>query len=220
VDGYWCGCGALGFGDPDIAPCEDEADLDAPTGGSGESRDALAWRWVEGASESALLANEPGRRTSRRPEIQGTGTHLLPFVWRRVPRQRNRFALVGTAWQNADCWAKVNRALSQHPSCPRSLTERRALYQASRYQTSLGEWSQAHPAGMLALLSQYDHPFARALVAKTVPWLRAHQAEDGLWHHEDLPRPDGTAEPPAPRLATYHIVAALHAFGLLDQLRP
>ncbi|MHC4592785.1 MAG: hypothetical protein ACYS8L_08845, partial [Planctomycetota bacterium] len=97
-----------------------------------------------------------------------------------------------------------------------------AIFQASRYQTSLGEWDQAFPAGMLAFLSLYSDPAAESLVAKTVPWLREHQADDGLWHHEELPRNvrGKLAPPPGPRLATYHIVAALHKFGLLARLRP
>jgi hypothetical protein len=128
---------------------------------------------------------------------------------------------VGTGWQNGDCWSKTNRAISQHPSFPGSLAENLAVYQASRYQTSLGEWDQGFPAGMLAFLSLYHHSAAKSLVIKTIPWLREHQAEDGLWHHEDLPQDEWgkLTEPPEPRFATYHIIAALHRFGLLERLR-
>ena len=146
----------------------------------------------------------------------------MPFLWYAIPGERRAFALVGTGWQNGDCWVKINRALSQHPSCPGSLTERQAVYQASRYQTSLGEWDQGFPAGMLAFLSVYDHATARALAIKSVPWLRLHQGDDGLWHQETLPRSvrGQPAQPAEPRLATYHIVAALERFNLLDGLRP
>ena len=60
------------------------------------------------------------------------------------------------------------------------------------------------------------------MVLKTIPWLREHQKEDGLWHHEDIARWGENARHPAmsPRLGTYHIVAALDAFGLLDRLQP
>jgi hypothetical protein len=75
---------------------------------------------------------------------------------------------------------------------------------------------------MLAFLALYDRSAAKALVIKTIPWLRQHQAGDGTWHHEGLAdsRQKGLARPPAPRLATYHIVSALHKFGLLACLRP
>ena len=78
------------------------------------------------------------------------------------------------------------------------------------------------PAGMLAFLSLYDGPAARPLVMRTVPRLREHQADDGLWHHEDLHRNDWgrPARPPEPRLAALHIVSALHKFGALRLLRP
>ena len=133
-----------------------------------------------------------------------------------------RVALIGAAWQNGDCWAKTNRALAAHPACAGSLAERLAVFQASRYQTALGEWGQGFPAGMLTFLSLYDSPQAKALVIRTVPWLRARQGGDGLWHEEDLPRADWgkPARPAEPRLAACHIVAALARFGLLERLRP
>lgn len=43
---------------------------------------------------------------------------------------------------------------------------------------------------MLAFLSLYNSNAAKSLVAKTVPWLREHQADDGLWHHEELSQDD------------------------------
>ena len=149
------------------------------------------------------------------------GTYVEPFRWHRLPGTDNAMALLGKGWQNGDCWAKVNRVLAAHPACPGSLTERLALFQASRYQTSLGEWPAAFPAGMLPWLAQYPVPAAKALALKTVPWLRAHQADDGLWHQEQLSREStgAKATPPEPRLATYHMAAALHWFGVLDRLR-
>ena len=150
------------------------------------------------------------------------GTHVEPFCWYRIPGRGAVFALVGSAWQNGDCWAKTNRALSQHPTCPGSVVEDLAVFQASRYQTSLGEWDQGFPGGMLSFLSLYDNPVAKSLVMKTVPWLREHQGDDGLWDHSELPQDDWgkLARPPNPRLTTYHIVHSLHKLGLLDRLRP
>ena len=212
--GYWCGCGALGLHDPDIPADEGEPDFALRAAAEDGACDLSPWRWVTGPEECAQLANEIER--------YDRGTSLEPFVWYRLPGNSRCFALVGTAWQNGDCCVKTNRALSQHPACPGSLVERQALSQVSRYQNSLGEWDQGFPAGMVAWLSLYAHPAAKALVAKTVPWLRHNQASDGLWHHEELPRKDWgkPATPPQPRLATYHIVAALARFGLLERLRP
>jgi len=212
--GYWCGCGALGLYDADIPASGEPPDLDVRRVAEDGQRDLSTWRWAGDAAESARLAN--------RPDVPERGTHVEPFSWLRIPGEDDRFALVGTGWQNGDCWVKANRALSQHPSRPGSVTERQAIYQASRYQTSLGEWDQAFPAGMLAFLSLYDHAAAKALVIKSIPWLRAHQRDDGLWHHDELPRKEWgrPAHPPAPRLVTYHIIAALNRFGVLQRLRP
>jgi hypothetical protein len=143
---------------------------------------------------------------------------------------------VGAYWQNADCWARSNRALTQFPGCTGSLTEFYALFQCHLYQTSLGEWDQGSPGGMLRFILEVtrlaraqsavnDSPllrFAKVMIMKTIPWLRENQHDDGLWRHEDLPRWDEHARHPAmsPELGTYHIVAALHAFGLLDRVRP
>jgi len=148
--------------------------------------------------------------------------HAEPFSWHRLPGEDGMTALLGIGWQNGDCWAKANRALMGHPSYQGSLTEELAVYQASRYQTSLGEWPAAFPAGILAWLALHGSPAAKALVVRTVPWLREHQSDDGLWHQEDLSREDTgrLVEVTEPPLATYHIVAALQQFGVLDRLRP
>jgi len=211
--GYWCGCGALGLYDSDIPASETRPDLDVRRLAEEGRQDLSPWRWVANVAESARLANKPN--------VPEQGTHAEPFVWVCIPEQEHLFALIGSGWQNGDCWVKTNRALSQYPTRPGSLTEHLAIYQASRYQTSLGEWSQGFPAGMLAFLSLYDHVTAQALVTKSVPWLRIHQADDGLWYHDTLYRSDWgkPAHPAQPRLATYHIVAALNRFGMLDRLR-
>ncbi|MFC1718535.1 hypothetical protein ACFL6S_33070 [Candidatus Poribacteria bacterium] len=212
--GYWCGCGALGFYDSDMPASEEEPDFDVRSTTFDGSHDMSSWRWISSSSKCAGLANHTRQRTK--------DTALEPFCWYNIPGEDGLFALIGIGWQNGDCWAKTNRALSRHPSCSGSLTEHLATYQASRYQTSLGEWDQGFPAGMLAFLSLYNSNTAKSLVTKTIPWLREHQADDGLWHHEKLSQNDWgkLAEPLAPKLATYHIISALHKFGLMDRLRP
>ena len=147
----------------------------------------------------------------------------------------NHFALVGTYWQNADCWAKANRALSQFPGCRGSTTEFLALFQCHLYQTALGEWNQGIPAGLLQWIADVTHlarqesviddspllRFAKLMVLKTVPWLREHQEDNGLWDHGELARYAGgrDREPPSSRLVTYHIASSLNEFGLLEKLR-
>jgi hypothetical protein len=214
--GYWCGCGALGYFDRDVPPSEDEPDFSRRSATPDGSCDVAPWRWVDGPGGVARLSGNAGPM-----EWQERGTHLLPFQWLAAPGADGAFALVGSGWQNGDCWLKTNRALSQHPSWPGSVQERLGVYQASRYQTSLGRWEQAFPAGMLAFLVLCSDPAAESLVIKTVPWLRNHQGDDGLWHQEDLWRDDWgkLATPAEPRLATWHICAALRRFGLLERLR-
>ena len=63
---------------------------------------------------------------------------------------------------------------------------------------------------------------ATVMLLKTIPWLREHQREKGLWYHGELPR-HGMGKfnrPPSPRLGTYHIVSVLHEFSLLGRLSP
>lgn len=221
--GYWCGCGALGLSDADIPSDDSAPDLDVRRTAADGASDYSPWRWVSSAQQSALLSNHRAPLRNVAANLtSGRGTPLNPFAWYGTPGRENTYAVLGAAWQNGDCWMRMNRALSQHPACPGSVTERLAVFQASRYQTSVGTWSQAFTAGMLAFLALYNRGAAKALVLKTVPWLRRHQADDGLWHHTGPPDGDRKtlATPPAPRLATYHIVSALHTFGLLARLRP
>ena len=216
--GYWCGCGALGYYDYDVEAPEDQPDFSRRRAGDEGRKDLSPWRWVDRAAGSVRLSGA-SLRCSIRPPTRGT--YVEPFSWRWLDNSDGPLALVGIAWQNGDCWAKVNRALAAHSACKGSLTERLALYQASRYQSSTGEWPEAFPAGILAWLGLYDARAAKALVLKTVPWFREHQSDDGLWYQECLPQAEwGTQATPArPRLATYHILAALSRFGVLRRLR-
>jgi hypothetical protein len=148
----------------------------------------------------------------------------------------NHFALVGTYWQNADCWAKTNRALSQFPGWSGTIAEFFALFQCHLYQTSLGEWNQGYPAGMFRWIAEATRTtrakhnfedssalrFAKLILLKTIPWLREHQKEDGLWAQDELPRFSGgeRRQPPSRRLGTYHIVSVLNEFNLLGKLSP
>ena len=118
--GYWCGCGALGLYDADIPASKSEPDFDVRSTHHDGQRDLSVWRWVCGPAEAARLANEP--------DLPARGTHPEPFCWYPAPRVEGAFPLVGSGWQNGDCWAKTNRALASHPSCRGSLTERLATY--------------------------------------------------------------------------------------------
>ncbi len=62
--------------------------------------------------------------------------------------------------------------------------------------------------------------FAKRTLLRTVPWLKHHQRDDGLWHLADLPHEDSPGRPPDARLGSYHIASVLNEFGLLERLRP
>ena len=110
------------------------------------------------------------------------------------------------------------------------------MFQLRLYQTSLGEWNQGFPAGILRWLvevtrtarAKHDFTdssalrFAKTIMLKAIPWLKEQQKEDGLWEHDELIRYSGGRDrkPPSSRLVTYHIASALDEFGLLDKLRP
>lgn len=120
------------------------------------------------------------------------------------------------------------------PRWPGTLQAFFGLFQCHLYQTSLGAWDQGYPAGVFRQIAEMTRLarqgsnaapelwLARVMLLKSIPWLCEHQAEDGLWHHENLPRFEKGKlnNPPGPRLAGYHIASVLNEFGLLDRLRP
>ena len=195
---------------------------------------AIPYGYGRDADDLLFLAGCPQAAGVHRPDLADTNG-WFPYTWHEIGVE-NHYALIGAYWQNADCWARSNRALAQYPGCVGSLTEFFALFQCHLYQTSLGEWSQGTPGGILRFITETTRlartrdrvdaspllRFAKLMVLRTVPWLREHQKKDGLWHHEDLPRWGDAVGYPAmgPRLGTYHILTALHAFGLLGRLRP
>ena len=176
-------------------------------------------------------ARRPWYPGVHRPDLADTN-YQPPYDWKDIG-VANHFALVGSYWENADCWAKANRALSQFPAWSGSTAEFFGLFQCHLYQTPLGEWHQAFPAGIFRWLAEVtlhtkskhtvaDSPslrFAKVMLLKSIPWLRAHQEDDGLWNHEELPRWTDKNRPPGRRLGTFHIASALDDFGLLDRLR-
>lgn len=195
---------------------------------------ALPYGYGRDAEDLLALANRPNYPDTHRPDLSDTNG-WVPYEWRDIGVQ-NHFALVGTYWQNADCWAKTNRALSTNAAWPGTIQEFFAPFLMRLYQTPLGEFDQGYPAGLFRLLSEATRQsrqqhgpdgtptlrFAKSILLRSVPWLRANQEDDGLWHHDRLPywgRGD-LNRPPSARLATYHIVDVLREFGLLEALRP
>jgi hypothetical protein len=233
--GYFCACwGILDFsreissleaGGPDFDRSARQRDiaLRSIPYGYGRDRDDLRF-----------LARFPQCPGMHRPDLADTDG-WWPYEWKDIGF-RDHFAVLGSYWENADCWAKANRALAQFPAYRGSTTEFFALFQCHLYQTSLGEWNQGFPAGILQWISEVTRAarsecaidespllrFAKVMVLKTVPWLREHQDEDGMWDHTGLSREGEGAGFPAmsARLTTYHIVTALMDFGLLERLRP
>ena len=233
--GYFCACwGILDFGrevEPagDVGPGfnrrTDDMEVALRSFPYGYGRDALDLRY---------LASFPQCPGIHRPDLADTNG-WSPYFWRDIGL-KDHFAVVGSYWENADCWAKTNRALAQFPDCRGSITEFLALFQCHLYQTSQGEWDQGFPAGIFRWIAEVtrraraekalqDSPllrFAKLLIMKTVPWLLEHQEESGMWDHGGLERRAAGAQfkPPSPELATYHIVSVLNEFGLLRKLLP
>jgi len=233
--GYFCACwGIVTFGreiddlngaDPDFDQRTDEQPI---------ALKAVPYGYGRDGEDLKVLARKPRYAGVHRPDLADTnGWWTYEGLDIGI---ENHYALVGSYWENADCWAKTNRALSQLPGWPGTIAEFFSLFQARLYQTCLGTWEQGFPASILRWLAEVTRTaratrrledsaamrFAKAILLRTVPWLRQNQRDDGLWHHEELPRWSGGKgyPPPSPRLMTYHIASALNTFGLLDRLRP
>ena len=229
--GYFCACwGILGRdkevedhrdGWPDFGRRADERPIALAAVPYGHGRDA------EDLCALARLPRYPG---VHRPDLSDTNG-WTPYACRDIGRD-GFLALDGAYWQNADCWAKPNRALAQFPGWTGSIAEFFALFQCHLYQTPLGEWNQGYPSGLFRQIAEITRAtrsrqglddsslvcFAASRLLRTVPWLRRHQKDDGLWHFEELPRHGDQGRPPSPRLGTYHVCSVLQEFGLLDRL--
>jgi hypothetical protein len=233
--GYFCACwGILDF-DREIEERQGrEPDFNRRTEEYEIALKSIPYGYGRDSDDLHFLAWCPQCPGVHRPDLADTNG-WSPYEWQDIGAT-DHFALVGSYWQNADCWAKTNRALAQFPACRGSITEFFALFQCHLYQTPLGEWDEGFPAGIFRWIAEVtrvarsEHAideapllrFARLMLLKTVPWLREHQGEDGLWDHHELPRWGGGERwpPPSPRLCTYHIVSVLDEFGLLAKLRP
>jgi len=229
--GYFCACwGILDTNEeikdwrgnyPDFNQRKEEYEIALKSIPYGYARDEI---------DLLVLARNPNYPGIHRPDLSDTNG-WVPYRWKEIGID-NHFALVGSYWQNADCWAKTNLALSQFPTWSGSIAEFLALFQCHLYQTPLGEWNQGYPAGIFRLIAEVSHitrqnvedslisRFAKMLLLKTIPWLREHQKEDGLWAHGELAGMGEHHRPLNRRLGTYHIVSVLNEFNLLEKLRP
>jgi hypothetical protein len=233
--GYFCACWGINDFDveiedmkgntPDFNQRQEEHEIALKSIPYGYARDSV---------DLHVLARNPNYPGTHRPDLADTNG-WVPYEWKDIGVS-NHFAIVGTYWQNADCWAKTNRALSQFPTWPGTIAEFFSLFQLHLYQTPLGEWNQGFPAGILRWIAEATRTarrsnsfedssplrFAKLIILKTIPWLRENQKEDGLWYHDELSRfSEGESRRPiSRRLGTYHIVSVLNEFDLLDKLRP
>lgn len=193
---------------------------------------AMRYRYARDTKDLCSLALQPNWPDDRRAHLADiNGEH--PFIWCETGHE-NWYSLFGSYWQNADCWAKTNRALSRLPGYPASTVAFYSQFQCHLYQTDTGAWDQAFAAGNLRQIAEMSRQamdlsdnapevsLARRMVIGTVPWLREHQGDDGLWDFADLPRMRGGKPyaPPSARTSSYHIVSVLKRFGLLEELRP
>jgi hypothetical protein len=233
--GYFCACWGINDFNEEVKHLEGRVpNFNQRTDENGIALKAVPYGYARDKDDLLALARNPNYPGIHRPDLADTNG-WWPYEWRGIGIE-NHFALVGTYWQNADCWAKTNRALSQYPAWPGTIAEFFSLFQLHLYQTSLGEWNQGFPAGIFRWIAEVtrtarakhslaDSPalrFAKLIVLKTIPWLREHQKENGLWDHNELPRHfDGEhRQPLSARLGTYHIVSVLNEFGLLKKLTP
>ena len=230
--GYFCSCwGILGAKSrpPETVgyPNFDQRAVEHPV-----ALAAVPYGHGRGAEDMLALAKLPRYPGVHRPDLSDTNG-WTPYMSRDTCCD-GYIALDGAYWENADCWAKPNRALALFSGWSGSVAEFLALFQCHLYQTPLGEWNQGYVSGLFRMIEAVTRQtrtargvdgnpllcFARSLLLRTVPWLRHHQQEDGLWHLDELPRHGEQGRPPDPRLGTYHIADVLHTFGLLDSLRP
>jgi hypothetical protein len=233
--GYFCGCwGIVDYGRKVEDLAGKAPDFDQRTDEYEVALKSLYYGYARDGVDLCVLARRPHYPGVHRPDLADTNG-WWPYDWKDIGMQ-SQSALIGSYWQNADCWSKTNRALSQFPGWPGSVAEFLALFQLHLYQTPLGEWNQGFPPGILRWIAEVtrnararrcldDTPalrFARMIVLKSIPWLREHQQKDGLWDHEGLPRFGGGQQnrPPNRRLGSYHIVAVLDEFGLLERMCP
>ena len=231
--GYFCSCWGILDEDSKAPEAADGfPDFDKRAEEYPVALTALPYGHGRAAEDLLALARLPRYPGVHRPDLSDTNG-WTPYTCRNIGCD-GYVALDGAYWQNADCWAKPNRALALFPGWSGSIAEFFALFQCHLYQTPLGEWNQGYVSGLFRMIEAITRQtrtscgldanpllcFAKATLLRTVPWLRHHQKGDGLWHLGELPRHGDAGRPPSPRLGTYHITSALDAFGLLDALRP
>lgn len=232
--GYFCSCwGIVSFGREVERTNGREPDFERWAESRKIALRSLPYGYARDAEDVLALAYDPNYAGVHRPDLADTNGSV-PYTWRKIGSP-GRYALVGSYWQNADCWAKSNRGLSQLPGWPGSAAAFLALFQCHLYQTPLGAWDQGFPGGLFRWAAEVTRlertqlgvdgsaalRFAKTMLLKTVPWLRANQKPDGLWAHDELPHwgMGDLNRAPGRRLGSYHIVSVLKEFGLLDRLR-
>ena len=229
--GYFCACWGILSADKEVTDIRDrDPDFDRRADERPIALAAVPYGHGRDAEDLCALARLPRYPGVHRPDLSDTNG-WTPYACRDLGRD-GYYALDGAYWQNADCWAKPNRALAQFPGWSGSIAELFAVFQCHLYQTCLGEWNQGYPSGVFRELAEVTRAtraergpsgspvvcFAASRLLRTVPWLRSHQKPDALWHFDELPRHGDVGRPPSPRLGTYHVVSVLHEFGLLDRL--
>ena len=151
--GYFCSCWGLLDANKSIEDNDEQhPQFDHSPEEHAIALNAVPYRYARDDADLQLLAVRPWFPTVGRDGLTDTN-YQPPYLWRDMGAD-DHYALVGTWWQNGDCWAKANRALSQFAAWPGSIAEFLGLFQCHLYQNSLGAWPQAYPAAMLRWLSE------------------------------------------------------------------
>jgi len=229
--GYFCACWGILGKEKRVEDIRDRLpDFDRRVDERPVALAAVPYGHGRDAEDLCALGRLPRYPGVHRPDLSDTNG-WTPYISRATGHD-DCVALDGSYWQNADCWAKPNRALAQFPGWSGSVAELFALFQCHLYQTCLGEWNQGYPSGIFRQITEITRAtraapdggsrplvcFAASRLLRTVPWLRHHQKGDGLWDFSDLPSHSQDGRSPSPRLGSYHVCAALKDFGLLQQL--
>ncbi len=159
--GYFCSCHGIVDYDKQVEDRHGaEPDFGHRTEDLAIALRSMPYGYGRDAQDLLPLAQDPNIWSQGRPKLADTNG-WVPYRWHETGMD-DCYALVGAYWQNADCWAKTNRALAQFAGWPGSITAFLGLFQCHLYQTPLGAWDQGYPAGILRMMAEMTRQARRS----------------------------------------------------------